>query len=126
MKLLGFEQRWADVIGRVLVPRGALGGVMDALDAGALFAEDCASSPAMAALSIRLALWAVWFAPLFKRGRTFGGLSPVKREETLEAMLVSRVQLMRMLAQLVKLVMVSQLLGDLRALKSMGAYGLRA
>ncbi len=125
MRLRAFERRWAAEVSRAFVAPGALGGAVDDVDAGALFAEDCAASPWVSAAPIRLALWLVWFWPLL-RGRTFGGLSPEGREDVLERMLHSRVALVRMLVTFLKLICVSLVLGDRRALAAIGAYGLRA
>ena len=126
MRLRPFEQRWADTVARSFVPLGALGGAVDDLDAGALFADDFAASPWMPALGIRLALWLVWLAPLFRRRRTFGALGSDEREQLLERLLESRSDTVRMLLMFLKLICVSLLLGDLRALRRLGAYDLRA
>ena len=60
MKLLPFEERWAGTIGHALVPRGALGGALDAIDIGARYAHECAISPWYAALAFRASLWLTW------------------------------------------------------------------
>jgi hypothetical protein len=126
MRLMGFERRWAGEVARSFIGPGALGGAVDDLDAGALFAEDCAAAPWISTVPIRLALWLVWFWPLPRRRRTFGRLSNDAREQVLEAMLDSRVALVRMLVTFLKLICCSVLLGDRRALAALGAYGMRA
>ena len=126
MKLRAFERRWADTVARSFVPRGALGGAVDDLDAGALFADDLAASPWMPAAGIRIALWLVWLSPLFRRGRTFGALDEEEREAALERLLESRSDTVRLLLMFLKLICVSLILGDLRALRRLGAYDLRA
>jgi hypothetical protein len=125
MRLAAFERRWASEVARTFVAPGALGGAVDDVDAGALFAEDCASSPWVSVAPIRFALWLVWFWPLFRRGRTFGALPLDGREVVLERMLDSRVALVRMVATFLKLICVSLVLGDRRALAAIGAYGMR-
>lgn len=135
MRLRAFEVRWAAAIGRTLLPPGLLGGVVDDVDLGARFAEDLAASPWEAALMTRLALWLVWLAPLwpafwplFWRGRFshFGALARDEQEALLEQLLVSPVYLVRTAALFLKLSFCSMLLGDVRALGRIGAYGLGA
>jgi hypothetical protein len=123
MKLFPFERRWAEIVARSIVPRSALGGAVGDVDAGALFAHDLAVSPWMSALALRLALWLVWLSPLPRR--TFGSLTPEEREARLEKLLDSRSDTVRMLMMFLKLIFVSLVLGDLRALKHLGAYHLR-
>ena len=126
MTLRAFEVRWAAVIGRVLLPTGLLGGVVDDVDLGARFAEDLVASPWEAALMTRLALWLVWFAPVWQRGRLagFDALAREEQEALLEQQLVSPVYLVRTAALFLKLSFCSMLLGDVRALARIGAYGL--
>jgi hypothetical protein len=125
MKLWRFEQRWADVAARALVPRGAVGGVIDDLDAGALLAEDVATTPWYAAFLLRLAVWLMWLAPLLRLPpRTFGGLSAAEREATLERLLKARAYVVRSAVGYFKLITLSVLLGDRRALVRIGAYKL--
>ncbi len=125
MRLWGFEQRWAGEVARGFVPRGALGGTTDPLDAAALFAEDFAASPWFASIGVRLALWIVWFAPLFSRGRTWGALRLEDREQVLERLLDSDLDTVRMLVMFLKLICVAILLGNGRSLRRIGAYDLR-
>src|SRR5262245_31130241 len=74
MQLWPFEVRWADEIGRTIAPRGLLGGVLDDVDLGARFADDCRESAWQTALLLRFSLWLAWLAPLWMhfRLRTFG------------------------------------------------------
>lgn len=131
MRLRAFEVRWAAVIGRALLPPGLLGGVVDDVELGARFAEDLAASPWEAALMTRLALWLVWLAPrsplFWRRGRfaSFGALARDEQEALLERLLVSPTYLVRTAALFLKLSFCSMLLGDVRALARVGAYGLR-
>lgn len=126
MRIFPFERRWAAVVSRSFVPAGALGGVVDDVDPGALFADDCAAAPWVSVAPIRLALWLVWLWPLVRRGRTFGHLTNEQRETLLESLLGSQVALVRMLVMFLKLICVSLVLGDRRALAAIGAYGMRA
>ena len=125
MRLRAFERRWASEVARAFVAPGALGGAVDDVDAGALFAEDCAAVPWVSVVPVRLALWLVWFWPLFGRRHTFGALPPEGREDVLERMLHSRIALVRTLVSFLKLICVSLVLGDRRALAAIGAYGMR-
>lgn len=124
MKLWGFERRWAREVTRSFVPAGALGGTVDDLDVGALFAKDCEETAMVSALPIRLALWIVWLWPL-SRLKTFGSLSGDERAALLERLLHSNVSLIRLMVVFLKLICMSLALGDVRALTHVGAYRLR-
>ena len=126
MTLADFERRWAAAIGRALVPEGALGGALDAIDLGARFAEECAISPWYAALAFRASLWLTWLAPLWMLGRprTFGGVDGETRVVVLERLLKHRVYLVRMSALFLKLAICGMLLGDTPTLAQLGAYKL--
>jgi hypothetical protein len=120
----GFEERWARVIGRALLPAGILDGVVDDSDLGALWHDEYRRSRWDGALLLRVSLWLAWLAPLWmlKRLRTFGGVDDKLRVEILEALLKSRFYLVRMAALFLKLTGTSLLLGDERALKQLQAY----
>ncbi|HET6284358.1 MAG TPA: hypothetical protein VFH73_25600 [Polyangia bacterium] len=124
MKLRAFEVRWADAIGRALLPRGILGGVVDTIDLGDEFRRECLEPPWYGALLLRASLWLTWFAPplLMRRLRTFGGLNSADRELLLEKLLDSRVYLVRATAMFLKLSACVLLLGDERVLRRVGAY----
>ncbi len=124
--MLRFELDWAADIARTLLPRGALGGLMDDKDLPALFAADCRASPWQANLVLRLSLWLTWFSPVWMRGRaaTFGGLGAPEREEQLERLFASRVHLVRLTMLYFKLMACSLLMGDERVLARLGAYQL--
>ena len=122
--MLRLELDWAATIARALLPRGALGGLMDEKDLPALFDADCRTSPWQANLVLRLSLWLTWFSPLWMRGRakTFGGLDAPEREEILERLFASRVHLVRLTMLYFKLMACSLLMGDERVLARLGAY----
>ena len=124
MKLRAFEIRWADTIGRALLPPGLLGGVVDGVDLGEEFRREALEPPWYAALLLRASLWLTWFAPLWAMGRprTFGGLDGSARELLLEKLLDSRVYLVRATAMFLKLSACVLLLGDERVLQRVGAY----
>ena len=126
MKLLPFEERWAGTIGHALVPRGALGGALDAIDIGARYAHECAISPWYAALAFRASLWLTWLAPLWMLGRVhaFGGVDGETRVVVLERLLKHRVYFVRMAALFLKLAICGLLLGDETTLAQLGAYKL--
>jgi hypothetical protein len=126
MNVFDFEVRWARVVGRAVVPCGVLGGAVDDLDAGALFREDCALSPAAATLGMRAALWLTWFAPLWMsfRFRTFGGLDAPAQVALLERLLKAKSYIIRMAVTLLKITFCSLLLGDKRVLQAWNAYDL--
>ena len=124
MKLLPFEIRWADAIGRAMLPSGLLGGVVDAVDLGEEMRRECLEPPWYAALLLRASLWLTWLAPplALRRLRTFGGLEATAREALLEKLLDSRVYLVRATATFLKLQACMLLLGDARVLRRIGAY----
>ena len=128
MKLTDFETRWADTIGRALVPRGVLGGVVDDVDLGALFRAECAEPPWYTGLLLRASLWLCWLAPLwmFIRFRTFGGLSTEDREQVLERFMKLKSYNLRLAGLFLKLTVCTLLIGDERALKQLDAYGLQS
>jgi hypothetical protein len=121
VKLLGFERRWAQTIGRALVPAGALDGALEQIDLGQRYADECAISPWYAALLLRFCLWLIWLAPF---PRTFGGIGAERRVETLEQLLKHRVYPLRMATMMFKLSVCSMLLGDEATLQHIGAYKL--
>ena len=127
MTLFPFEERWAAAIGGALVPRGALGGALDAIDLGARYAHECAISPWYAALAFRASLWLTWLAPLWMLGRvhTFGGVDEAARVAILERLLKHRVYFVRMAALFLKLAICTLLLGDVPTLTQLGAYKLQ-
>jgi len=123
----GLETRWADEISRALVMPGALDGVIDDSDFGAGYADECARSPWYVALLLRAVLWLVWLGPLVagpRRLRTFGELTAEEREVWLEGLLAAKPYLLRTGALLLKLTVCTVALGDLRALRQIGAYKL--
>jgi hypothetical protein len=124
--LLPFEIRWAATIARALVPEGALGGRLDAIDLGARYADECARSPWYAALVFRASLWLTWLAPLWLHGRprTFGGLDGEARVALLERLFKHSRYNVRMMAMVLKLAVCSLLLGDEATLAAIGAYRL--
>jgi hypothetical protein len=121
---MSFEQRWARVIGRALLPKGILDGVVDDVDFGERFDDEYRRSRWDGALLVRVCLWLTWLAPLwmFRAFRTFGGLDANAQVETLETMLKSRRYLVRMAATFLKLTATMLLLGSDRALDHIGAY----
>ncbi|HEX8952595.1 MAG TPA: hypothetical protein VF945_12155 [Polyangia bacterium] len=127
MTLTAFERRWAATIGRALVPSGALGGALDAIDVGARYAHECAISPWYAALAFRASLWLTWLAPLWMlgRARSFGGVDDETRVVVLERLLKHRRYMLRMAALFLKLAILGMLLGDTPTLAQLGAYKLR-
>ncbi|MCA1663651.1 MAG: hypothetical protein LC659_05185 [Myxococcales bacterium] len=127
MTLFPFEERWAATIGRALVPVGALGGALDAIDLGARYGHECACSPWYAALAFRASLWLTWLAPLWMQARlhTFGGVDEAARVAILERLLKHRVYFVRMAALFLKLAICTLLLGDVPTLTQIGAYRLR-
>jgi hypothetical protein len=126
MKLRRFEVRWADTIGRALLPRGILHGTVDHVDLGELFRLEALEPPWYTAIVLRLSLWLTWFAPFWLYGQlaTFGGVDDDTREGLLEKLLDSRHYMIRMAAMFLKLTACTLLLGDERALADVGAYDL--
>ena len=126
MKLRRFEVRWAEIIGRALVPRGVLGGVVDDVALGEEFRRECAEPPWYAGLLLRFSLWLTWLAPFWTsfRFRTFGGLDEDAREKLLEKLLEAKSYNVRMAIMFLKITVCTLVLGDERALKKLNAYGL--
>ena len=126
MTLADFERRWAETIGRALLPAGTLDGATDAIDIGARYAEECAISPWYAALAFRASLWLTWLTPLWMLGRprTFGGVDGETQVALLERLLKHRVYIVRMAALFFKLAVCTLLLGDEPTLAQLGAYKL--
>ena len=126
MTLFPFEERWAGLIGHALVPKGALGGTLDAIDIGKRYADECAISPWYAALAFRASLWLTWLAPvwLMLRPRTFGGVDGETQVAILERLLKHRIYFVRMAALFFKLAVCTLLLGDEETLAGLGAYKL--
>jgi len=124
MKLRGFEIRWADAIGRAMLPLGLLGGTADDVALGEEFRRECLEPPWYAALLLRASLWLTWFAPPWAlgRARTFGGLDAAAREALLEKLLDSRIYLVRATATFLKLSACMFLLGGERVMRRIGAY----
>ena len=126
MKLRQFEVRWAETIGRTLLPRGVLGGVADGVELGEEFRRECLEPPWYSALLLRLSLWLAWFSPIFflRRFRTLGGVDAAAREAALEKLLVSRSYYLRLAAMFLKLTACTLLLGEEPTLLRIGAYDL--
>lgn len=126
MNIAAFERRWAQAIGRALVPAGALDGATDGIDIGARFAEECAGSPWYAALAFRASLWLTWLAPVWMLGRprTFGGVDGATQVALLERLLKHPRYVMRMSVFVLKLAVCTLLLGDEPTLAQLGAYKL--
>jgi hypothetical protein len=124
VKLRRFEIRWADTIGRALLPRGLLGGVVDGVELGEEMRRECLEPPWYAALLLRASLWLTWLAPPWALGRlrAFGGLDAAAREALLERLLASRVYLVRATTTFLKLSACMLLLGDERVMRRIGAY----
>src|SRR5262252_5245927 len=114
MRLRRFEKRWADTLGRTIAPRGVLHGVVDDVDLGARYDDECAASPWFAAVLLRFSLWMTWLAPLWmrRRLRTCGGLAGAEREQVLEQLLASDRYNVRMTATFLRLTVLTLLLGD--------------
>ena len=126
MALLSFEQRWAATVARCFVPRGVLGGTTDDIDPGPIIASDYDADPWHAALLLRASIWLVWLAPLWRlfRLRTFGGLDEPAREALLEGLLYHRSYAVRQMANYLKMISCSVLLGNRRVLAHLEAYRL--
>ncbi|MCS6914944.1 MAG: hypothetical protein RMK29_11470 [Myxococcales bacterium] len=126
MNLTSWEQRWAAEVGAALLPPETLGGIRRELDLGAALGERIRRGGRALALGLRLALWLVWLAPLWRQGRplTFGALSPAEREALLEALLDSPIYAVRELVMLLKMFFCLAFLGDVEVLRRLGCYDL--
>lgn len=126
MTLLPFEVEWARSTARALMPSGTLAGALDDIDAGARYADECATSPWHVSLLMRATLWLVWLAPLWlmARPRTFGALDATQQAQLLERLLKHRVYLVRTTALFLKMTLCQVMLGDEATLAQLGAYDL--
>lgn len=124
MRLLGFEVRWAQQVGRVLVPRGSLGGVVDDLDLGLALQREVVDAPWYAVLLLHASLWMLWFSPLLFRfqPRTLGSLPPAEQEALLETLFKHKSYEVRMIATYMKITVCTWALGDMRVIDRLGAY----
>lgn len=126
MRLSRFEVRWAETVGRTLIPRGSVGGTSDAVAVGTALAAEVRDSTWYIALLIRFGLWVVWLCPPFVLGglRTFASLSEADGCTALERLLGSRVYPVRMAINFLKIALCGQLLGELAFLQRLDAYAL--
>jgi hypothetical protein len=126
MRLWQFEIAWARVIASAFLRPGVLGGAAEGRDLGGRIAEQVAGAPWFAAIVVRLALWLVWFAPLFtvRAFRTFGGLDEERREACLDALMHSDLYEVREVLKIYKLNLTLALIGREEVLAHIGAYDL--
>ena len=127
MTLTGMERRWAEIIGRTMLPKGILGGVVDEVSPGDRYAEETrTTASAPVAFLYRVALLMVWFCPPFMltRACTFGSLSEAERVQALEALLSSRIYEVRMIATVLKITVCGTVLSERAVLVKLNAYGL--
>jgi hypothetical protein len=126
MQMAPFEVDWAGRIARALVPAGTLGGILDGVDAGARYAEECATSPWHVGLLLRASLWLTWLAPLwlYLRPQTLGSLEARAQAAVLQRLLTHPTYLVRTSAVFLKLILCQVLLGDAETLARIGAYDL--
>lgn len=128
VKLTGFEVRWAESIGRALIPRGAAGGTCDAVQVGPALDREVRASTWYIAVLLRFGLWVSWLCPPFVLGawRSFGGLSEADRALALERLLGSKVYAVRMAINFLKISLCGLILGEPAFLQRLDAYGLGA
>ncbi len=127
MEMTTRERKWADLVGRAMVPAGLFGGTADDVDLGAEFAEECAASPWYVGLLLRASLLMTWLAPVWRHGRlaTFAGVGAPEREEILEELLEHPVYQLRLAAMYLKITACSVVVGRRGVLEHLGAYGLQ-
>lgn len=125
MKLFRFEQRHAEVIARVMYPKGALGGGADDRALGAEITGQIAAVPWFAAIVARLGMLLIWYWPLLTlRFRTFGGLPLEEQYVVLDRLARSHSYAIREMVMLVKMNACFAGIGDPRVLTYLGAYDL--
>jgi hypothetical protein len=126
MKLRRFEERWAQVIGRALIPEETFGGLAGQVALDRVFAQHCAESPWWTVVMVRLALWLVWFSPflLLHQARTLGSLERPEQEALLERLLVHRAYGVREPVALLKLLFCIALIGAPSVQRRLGVYDL--
>ncbi len=104
MTPLAFEARWRDGIVAALLP----GHVVSA----AFWDDFARNAPFVLRLGVRASVLVLWTAPIFVRGRTFGGLDAPARERVLAYFAGHRVYAVRQLIVPLKLVVAFGALGD--------------
>jgi hypothetical protein len=106
MKLSRFENAWAMVALSAMFPGSSETGLegIGAMDVPGFLEDVMRTRPFRAALGLRVAIWMVALSPLvvLRRAATIAGLAPPEREPVLDALLASRVYVVRMLAMLLK------------------------
>ena len=126
MTLTRWEQHWAEVIGRTLIPQGVLGGAVDGVSPGERMAEETRTTAAPVAILYRIALLLAWFCPPFVLGRfcTLGSLSETDRVAALEALFKVKNYEIRMIGTVLKITLCSTVLSERSVLLRLNAYGL--
>jgi hypothetical protein len=126
MKLSRFEESQAAIISRATIPMGALDGLTDRMDFGSEIGRQVAMIPWWSAILVRLALWVVWFAPIWRMGRfrLFGSLPEAQQAQCLELLSHSRVYWIRQVVTLMKMTICMVAFGDPKVLGWLGAYDL--
>jgi hypothetical protein len=124
MQLSRFEQHQATVVGRSILPTGALGGLTDQRDVGAEVARQFALQPWWSAIGVRAALWVIWFAPIWRQGRLklFSSLNAEDQSKCVELLSRSNFFWLREMILLVKLAVCMALIGDRKVLAYLSAY----
>lgn len=107
MKLSRWEEIWArSAYQAIFAPEGATGVVvpLERVDLEGAMRETLATVPWRAGMGFRLSIWIVAFAPLFvlKRLRTVAGLGQAEREKVIDALIYSKLYVVRQLTLLFK------------------------
>lgn len=130
MRLSAFEERIGAVVGGALLPTDdpqlLLAASRRGTDLGRLIGAQVEDAPVWTALGLRLALVAVFLAPMWRLGRltTLGRLPRVEQEELLELLLKDPRYLVRQTLSLLKLFFCMAYFGDRAVLTELGAYDL--
>jgi hypothetical protein len=108
MKLMRFEERWAEAAMGAIFPGSGDDGFADirAMDVSGFLRQVFRVVPAKAALGTRLAVWLCALAPLFVLGRfaTLAGLKQPDREKVIALLVASRFYAIRSFVLILKTV----------------------
>jgi hypothetical protein len=124
MKFSRTEQRRADFISRVILPKGALGGTTDDCDLGAEIGRQFSLTPWWSAIITRIGILVVWYSPLFLLGklRTFGSIAVEQQQAILQQLAHSPNYWVREMSMILKMNACNAGMSGEAVMRYLGAY----